>query len=234
MEDELLARQVLQSHLSNMTDFEVVAYCTNTDEARSILQTKEVDLMFLDVQLPGTNGLDFLRTLQHPPLVILTTAYADYAVEGFELNVIDYLLKPISRERFGKSLKRVSGERLLSNAQREQSGPGHIFIKCNSKYFKVYLSEIVYVQAMKDYLKVFTAEFRLITHQTMYEMEKCLPPSQFMRVHRSYIISLQYLNKVDGNDLVLGKIAIPIGQTYRQNIIQHVQKMQDRSGTSGK
>src|SRR6478735_3528568 len=151
--------------------------CSNALEARDVLNSQDVDLMFLDIQLPGMTGLHFLRTLQTPPLVVLTTAYAEYAVESYEFNVIDYLLKPISFERFSKAVDKIVDGRLFSVPLKEKSNieADHIFIKSNSKFFKVNFSEIIYVEGMKDYLKIHTKEYNLITHQTMNDMEKILP-----------------------------------------------------------
>src|SRR5678809_1022948 len=148
--------------------------------------------MFLDIYLPGMTGLDMLRSLPDPPLVVLTTAYADYALESYEFSVIDYLLKPISFERFSKAVNKIKEGRLFSHVGKEQGrqSQDHIFIKSNNKFFKVNFSEIIYIEGMKDYLKIHSSEYTLVTHQTMNEMEKLLPTSQFIRVHKSYIIAL--------------------------------------------
>src|SRR4029078_3947985 len=206
VDDEALARQVIQSHLQKMPGFEVVAMCSNGSEAAAALKDFDVDLIFLDIQLPGVTGLNFLRTLQSPPLVILTTAYAAYALESYEFSVIDYLLKPISFERFRKAINKIKEGRLFSQVSKEQSrqSQDHIFIKSNNKFFKVNLSEIIYIQGMKDYLKIHTAEYTLVTHQTMNEMEKLLPASQFIRVHKSYIVALAQIRTIYGNSIELG------------------------------
>ena len=176
--------------------------CNNAIEAKEVLNKQEVDLIFLDIQLPGMTGLNFLRSLQNPPLVVLTTAYAEYALESYEFNVIDYLLKPISFERFSKTVNKITDGRLFTPpAKDNQSLHDHIFIKSNSKFFKVNFSEIVYIESMKDYLKIHTKEYKLITHQTMSEMEKILPSRQFIRVHKSYIIALAYIKSIFGNSV---------------------------------
>ncbi|MFT3702610.1 MAG: response regulator, partial [Agriterribacter sp.] len=169
VEDETLAQEVLQRHIQQVRTLELTGIYRNAQEAMEALQKDSVDLMFLDIRLPGMTGLHFLQSLQNPPLVILTTAYAEYAVESYELNVMDYLLKPISFDRFSKAVNKIAEGRLFTPAAKEAvSTPAdHIFIRSNSKFFKVNFSEIIYIQGMKDYLKIHTAAYTLITHQTM-------------------------------------------------------------------
>src|SRR5580765_6322622 len=142
-----------------------------------VLENNEVDLIFLDLQLPGMTGLHFLKSFPDPPFVIITTAYAEYALESYEFNVIDYLLKPVSFERFSKAINKIVDGKLVTQAikEKDELPPDHIFIKSNSKFFKVNFSEIIYIEGMKDYLKIHTVEYKLVTHQTMNEMEKLLP-----------------------------------------------------------
>jgi DNA-binding LytR/AlgR family response regulator len=196
------------------------------------LRSNEVDVMFLDIYLPGMTGLDMLRSLPDPPLVVLTTAYAEYALESYEFSVIDYLLKPISFERFSKAVNKIKDGRLFSQPGKEQarSSQDHIFIKSNNKFFKVNFSEIVYIEGMKDYLKIHTSEYTLVTHQTMNEMEKILPASQFIRVHKSYIIALAQIKTIYGNSIELGKTTIPIGINYKENVMNLISR---RTGGQG-
>ena len=221
VEDETLAQNVIQSHLQKTEQFELVGVCSNALEAKEVLSKQEVDLIFLDIQLPGMTGLNFLRNLQNPPLVVLTTAYSAYALESYEFNVIDYLLKPISFERFSKTINKIVEGKLFTQPLKEGKQPAdHIFIKSNSKFFKVNFSEIIYVEGMKDYLKIHTADYKLITHQTMSEMEKTLPAKQFIRVHKSYIIALAHIKSIYGNIIETGKAAIPIGINYKEKVMQ--------------
>jgi len=158
-------------------------------------------------------------------LVVLTTAYAEYAAESYELNVIDYLLKPISFERFSKAVDKITAGRLYTPAQKDQDrSADHIFIKSSNKFFKVNFSEIVYVEGMKDYVKIHTAEYTLITHQTMNEVEKTLPARQFMRVHKSYIIAMAFIKSIYGNTIELEKKTIPIGINYKDAVMSFVGK----------
>lgn len=228
VEDETLAQDVIKSHLQQINRWELVGVYRNAPEATEALRTQEVDVMFLDIRLPGMSGLHFLRTLTDPPLVVLTTAYAEYAVESYEFSVIDYLLKPISFDRFSKAISKIEDGRLFSLTAREQEHvhEDHIFVKSNSKFFKVNFSEIVYVQGMKDYLKIHTPEYTLVTHQTMSELEKVLPSRQFIRVHKSYIVAIPHIRSIYGNSIELGKITIPIGINYKDTVMGMVGRRQ--------
>jgi DNA-binding LytR/AlgR family response regulator len=226
VEDETLAQHVILSHLQKIERFELVAICNNALEAREVLTKKEVDLMFLDIQLPGMTGLHFLRSLPNPPLVVITTAYAEYAVESYEFNIIDYLLKPVSFERFCKAINKIVDGRLLTQDVKEKdSAPAdHIFVKSNSKFFKVNFSEIIFIEGMKDYLKIHTNGYSLVTLQTMNEMEKILPAKQFIRVHKSYIIALAHIKSIYGNSIEIGNETIPIGINYKDKVMHLVNK----------
>jgi DNA-binding LytR/AlgR family response regulator len=222
--------------LARIGRLELAGVYRNAPEALEALKTLDVDVMFLDIRLPGMSGLHFLRSLPNPPLVVLTTAYAEYALESYEFNVIDYLLKPISFERFSKAVTRIVDGRLFSQPGKEGevvSGkegsaiPGtaampagdHIFIRSNSKFFRVGYSEILYIEGMKDYLKVHTPEYSLVTHQTMNELEKTLPVRQFIRVHKSYIVAVGQIKAIYGNSIELGKVTIPIGISYKEAVM---------------
>lgn len=228
VEDETLAQDVIKSHLEKLGRWELVGVYRNALEATEALRTVEVDVMFLDIRLPGMSGLHFLRSLSDPPLVVLTTAYAEYAVESYEFSVIDYLLKPISFERFSKAVTRIEDGRLFSLTSKEQEKvhEDHIFIKSNSKFFKVNFSEIVYIEGMKDYVKIHTPEYTLVTHQTMNELEKILPARGFIRVHKSYIVAIAHIRSIYGNSIELGKQTIPIGINYKETVMSLVGRRQ--------
>ena len=167
------------------------------------------------------SGLQFLSGLKDSPLVVLTTAYAEYALESYEFNVIDYLLKPISFERFSRAVNKILDGRLFSAAGKEADPfqDDHIFIRSNSKFFRVNFSEILYIQGMKDYLKIYTPDYALITHQTMNDLEKSLPARQFIRVHKSYIVALRHIRSIYGNSIELEKATIPIGVSYKETVM---------------
>ncbi len=221
VEDEKLAQNVIQAHLEKTTQLELVAICNNALEAKEILDNQQVDLIFLDIQLPGMTGLNFLKTLANPPLVILTTAYTEYALESYEFNVIDYLLKPISFERFSKAVNKVIEGKLLTYKKNITNTPAdHIYIKSSGKYYKINFSDIIYIEGMKDYLKICTEDSKLVTHQTMNEMEKLLPADKFARVHKSYIVSLARIRSIYGNNIETAKFTIPIGINYKEKVMQ--------------
>ncbi len=221
VEDEVLAQDVIKNHLARIDNLELAGVYRNAPEAMEALKTREIDIMFLDIRLPGMSGLQFLRGLKDPPLVVLTTAYAEYALESYEFNVIDYLLKPISFERFSRAVNKIMDGRLFSRTSKEADpySDDHIYIRSNSKFFRVNFSEILYVQGMKDYLKIHTADFALVTHQTMNDLEKTLPTRQFIRVHKSYIIALRHIRSIYGNTIELEKVTIPIGINYKESVM---------------
>ncbi len=224
IEDEVLAQDVIKSHLARIGAMELAGVYRNAPEAGAALKTGEIDIMFLDIRLPGMSGLQFLRGLKDPPLVVLTTAYAEYALESYEFNVIDYLLKPISFERFSKAVNKILDGRLFTAAAKEAYlySDDHIFVRSNSKFFRVNFSEILYIQGMRDYLKIYTPDYALVTHQTMNALEKSLPSRHFIRVHKSYIISLKQVRAIYGNTIELEKATIPIGVNYKESVMNLV------------
>ena len=226
VEDEALAQDVIQNHLQKVDRFELVGICNNALEAKEVMDKQEVDLIFLDIQLPGMTGLNFLRSLANPPLVVVTTAYSEYAIESYEFNIIDYLLKPISFERFSKTVdKIVHGGLFTQPAKEKENLPGdHIFIKSNSKFFKVNFSEIIYIESMKDYLKIHTAEYKLVTHQTMNDMEKILSPKQFIRVHKSFMVAVGHIKTIYGNSVEMENATIPIGINYKEKVMNFISR----------
>jgi len=224
IEDEVLAQDVIKSHLERVGTLELAGVYRNAPEAVAALKTGDIDIMFLDIRLPGMSGLQFLRGLKDPPLVVLTTAYSEYALESYEFNVIDYLLKPISFERFSKAVNKILDGRLFTAAAKEAYlySDDHIFVRSNSKFFRVNFSEIIYIQGMRDYLKIYTPDYALVTHQTMNELEKTLPSRHFIRVHKSYIISLKHIRSIYGNTIELDKATIPIGINYKESVMSMI------------
>jgi len=224
VEDEVLAQDVIKSHLQKVDRFKLVGVYRNALEARAALDNEDIDLIFLDIQLPGMTGLAFLRSLTNPPLVVLTTAYPEHALESYEFNVIDYLLKPISFERFSKTVEKILDGKIFSFGTKETPGitREHLFIKSNSKFFRVSFPDIKYIEGMKDYLKIHTTTYTIVTHQTMSEMENILPPSQFIRVHKSYIVAFGHIKSVFGNSVELENAVIPIGLNYKDKLMSFI------------
>jgi DNA-binding LytR/AlgR family response regulator len=221
IEDERLAQDVIKSHLQKADRFKLVGTYRTAPEAKEALEKEEVDLIFLDIQLPGMTGIHFLRSLPNPPLVVFTTAYPEYALESYEFNVIDYLLKPVSFERFSKTIDKIMDGKIfkIPSSEIESFNREHIFIRSNSKFFRISFSDIIYIEGMKDYLKIHTADHVIITHQTMGEMENILPSGQFIRIHKSYIVAFARIKAVFGNSVEMEKALLPIGLNYKEKMM---------------
>ncbi|MBK8636299.1 MAG: response regulator transcription factor [Saprospiraceae bacterium] len=233
VDDEPMARGIIKMHLSKLHAFEVVKECSNAIEAINILQKQPVDLLFLDIQMPELTGLDFLKTIKNPPLVVLATAYSEYAVDSYEFeNVVDYLLKPITFERFLKTANRIfeklkldlPAEQTVIVKEETETLTDYIFLKADKKIHKVNHSDIIYFQGYGNYVKVFTkTQGMVMVLQKIQEFEDALPESKFIRIHKSYIISLASISTIEGNRLWLDKSEIPIGSTYKYKI-DHLSK----------
>jgi DNA-binding LytR/AlgR family response regulator len=225
VDDEPLAQEVLETYVQKVDDLQLLKKCSNAMEAMQTLHREPVDLMFLDIQMPVIDGLSFLKSLKNPPAVIITTAYPNHAIEGFDLDVADYLLKPISFERFLKAVNKVADHR--RNQHSESAEPEYTFLKVDSKLVKVNYADIVYVEGMKDYLKIFVkgTDKPLVVHQTMKRFEDLVPKGKFMRVHKSYIVSLPMVNSIVGNFIQIHGREIPIGANYKDQLIGMVSKV---------
>lgn len=228
VDDEPLALDVLETYIEKMPDLHLVKRCNNAFEATEALKEFDIDLMFLDIQMPQLTGIDFLKTLSDPPLVIFTTAYSNYAIEGFELNATDYLLKPISLERFikasNKAVEQIELRRKETAATVEVNSPEDFtFVKADKKYVKVKFSEVLYIEGLKDYVIIRTEKGRVITLQTMKSLEEKLPQKMFKRIHRSYIVNIDQVEAILGNMVeVIEKGQpkhLPIGKNYRDELL---------------
>lgn len=224
IDDEPPALKVLQAHIAQLNDLEIVGLCHNAVEAIKVLHQKRVDVMFLDIKMPMVIGTEFLRNLSHPPKVIFVTAYRDYAVEGFELDAIDYLVKPVSFERFLKAIDRLQRNG-ASPAVAEQapyvSNPNaFVYLKADRAMHKIFVNEILYVESWKDYVKLFLTGGRtLVIKQSISAMENLLSEHQFLRVHRSYIISLNKVSSYTNMSVKMQSAEIPIGRLYKQAVL---------------
>ena len=224
VDDEPLALDVLETYINKIDNLELVARCENAFEAQKVLKNEKIDLLFLDIQMPQLTGVEFLKTLNNPPLTIFTTAYSEYAVEGFELDVIDYMLKPISLERFIKAVNKVE-ERLDANKEGAtlSTGEDFFFVKADKKLVKVKYDEILYIEGLKDYVIIRMRTGRVITLQTMKSLEAKLPANLFKRIHRSYIVSLDKIKAIMGNIVEIKDKdqtkQIPIGKNYREDLL---------------
>jgi len=221
VDDEPLARQVIETYISRLNTIEIVKQCNNAMEAHEVLQQEKVDLIFLDVQMPVITGIEFLRSLNNPPQIILTTAYPNFALEGFDLNVTDYLLKPISFERFLKAVHKAS-EQINMHQPAENAQADYMFVKEDSKLVKINFEDIDHIECMKDYAKIFTKQHMIVTHHTMKKFEEVLPSALFMRVHRSYIVHIPAIQSIFGNLIETQKGRIPIGANYKEELMKVV------------
>jgi DNA-binding LytR/AlgR family response regulator len=225
VDDEPPALKVLVSHISNINGFEIVGQCKNAIEALEILQTKTIDLIFLDIKMPKILGTDFLRTLSHPPKVIFVTAYDHYAVEGYDLDAVDYLVKPVSFERFLKAVTKV--KRLVDNEttkQAEEYVPNpdaFVYLKVDKHMQKVLINDIEYIEGWKHYIKVFLAGGRyLLVKESITAIENLLSEHKFLRVHRSYIVSMNRISGYNGLSVLVNSAEIPIGRLYKQEVMK--------------
>ena len=230
VDDEPLAQDILETYLEKIPQIQLVAKCDNAFEANEALNQHDVDLMFLDINMPQLTGTEFLRGLADPPVTIFTTAYPNYALDGFELNALDYLVKPISTERFLQACNRAIEQAELKQkaqaGQVEDGGPGFFFVKADKKLVRVNLEEIVYIEGLKDYVIIRLPNDRVITLQTMKSLEQRLPEKDFQRIHRSYIVNLNRIEAVQGNSIEVkekGKMTnLPVGKSYRDSLSDRI------------
>lgn len=218
IDDEPIALRVIKNHLSAFADFEIVASCHNALEAMPILLKEKIDLMFCDIQMPQITGVDFVRSLTHPPKVIFTTAYRDYAVDAFELNVVDYLLKPISFERFTKAIHHFLELETNQNHTHEGSQANDrnfIFLKADKKHYKVNLSDILYFESLGDYVIVYTTDRKIVTKERISYLAENLPQKIFLQIHRGYIVSIDKIESVGPGFVEINRKKLPVGRIYK-------------------
>ena len=216
VDDNQMARMAMKQLVSQMQSLELVAECSDTMEAYNYLNSDQVDLMFLDIEMPGMTGIELTKKLGNKKaLIIFTTAKTDYAVEAFELNVVDYLLKPVSLSRFLQAVEKAK-ETFDSNKQELKiEAQEFVFVKDNGILKKLNVDDILYLEAMGDYVKVHTAQKFHVLHSTLKSIEEKLPPNKFLRIHRSYIVSLQKIDFIQDGIINIGKANIPVAETYR-------------------
>lgn len=227
VDDEPPALGVLQKYMEAVPALEIAATCNNAVEALSTLQQHPVDLLFLDIQMPQLLGTDFIRTLKNPPKVIFTTAYRKFAVEGFELNAVDYLLKPISFERFLKPVNKVmdltlqlpTNNRSIQGTEKEKNRiDDHLYFRADRKMVKVVLDEILYIESLKDYIRIVTKSSTVITKQSISSLEEMLPKDGFIRIHRSYVVAINKIESYTHELMVINKKELPISRMYKNEV----------------
>lgn len=228
VDDEYMARMLLENYAQKLPNLEVISLCENAIEALNYLRNEKIDILFLDIQMPQLSGLELVQTLQRKPAIVFTTAYSEHAVEGFRLDAVDYLLKPFSFERFvqavNKSIHYLSfkGNGFLPQIADNQTvkEQNHFFVKADGKLIKVKFEEISYIEGLKEYVSIYTSKDRIITLQSLKNLEEILPNSNFQRVHKSYIVAFDKIQSIVGNQVEINKKMIPIGQTYKESLLQ--------------
>ncbi|MFT5076931.1 MAG: DNA-binding LytR/AlgR family response regulator [Flavobacteriaceae bacterium] len=216
IDDEPLAINVIKSYLEQINDFEIVNTFTNAIDALNFLKDNSVDLVFLDINMPLLDGINFIKSLKEKPLIIITSAHSEFAVEAYELDLLDYLVKPISFPRFHQAVNKLRKIKSSQQPASKTTNNRHsIFVKIDKKKMKkIYLDEILVIESLKDYLKISTSTNRYIIHQTLTSFTEQLPPDKFIRIHRSYTISIDEIDTIEGNSIEIGGIRYPIGRTY--------------------
>ncbi|MDE5423097.1 LytTR family DNA-binding domain-containing protein [Ancylomarina sp. DW003] len=223
IDDEPLAQRVLEKYIAELSGLELVGKCGDALEAMDVLKKEEIDLIFLDINMPRLNGINFLKTYKNPPLTIITSAYTEYAVESYELNVLDYLKKPFAFQRFLQAIQKAE-ERLKKVDQQEEvkGDMEYIFVKANKKTINVSLDSIQYIEALGDYVKIYTDSEHIVTYQSLKGIEKLLPTQKFYRVHKSYIVALAKIKSIEGNMVHMSNNSLPIGNNYKQGFLQKI------------
>lgn len=224
IDDEPLSQEIIETYIKDLPVIELVKKCNNAIEALEALQEYEIQLIFLDINMPVLSGINMVKSLTSPPYIIFTSAYPEYAIDGFELDAVDYLVKPFSFERFIKAVNKVrekmEAERAAALSKQSHKEHGYIVIKAERKVYKVDFDDISYFNSLGDYVKVFTQHGKvIITNETMKNIEMCLPNNLFVRIHKSYIVSIRSIRYIEGNQLMVDNSSIPIGLKYKENLI---------------
>lgn len=226
VDDESLARDLIELHLQKFDGFEIVGKCDSAIEAMAVLNEVSVDVIFLDIEMPDITGLEFISGLPGQPMTVLTTAYSEYAVEAFELDVFDYLLKPISFKRFFKTIQKIQARRQQGAEQPSTGEPSEkvspIHVKSEGKLIQVRPDEILFVEAMQKYVKIYLPEKRIVSLLSISKVEELLPFPNFLRVHKSYIINIDHLEELQGNEVKIGRSRIPVSRAHKKELLERL------------
>ncbi|HEY8972383.1 MAG TPA: LytTR family DNA-binding domain-containing protein [Puia sp.] len=223
IDDEPLAREGIARYVKEVDFLQLIHTCENPVELMQLLDQQRVDLLFLDIHTPKMNGIDFLKIVQKPPIVIITTAFPSYALEGFQLNVLDYLVKPITLDRFLKSVNKARDYyHLLQRAEGNAEAADYFFIKCGSKFEKIHFADILYIEGMQNYVTIYTRKGKYVTLLYLKNLEENLDSQAFIRVHKSYIVSIDKIEGIEGNEIFIQSHRIPISRNYREQVIERV------------
>ena len=225
VDDESLALRLMEDHVSKVPGLELVGKCQHALQALHILQQEHIDILFLDIQMPDLTGIELVKILKNKPAVVFTTAYAEYALEGYQLDVVDYLVKPIALDRFLQAVRKAQewvDLRRLQTKDKEilPSKADYFFVKSDYKQVRINYSDVTHVEGLREYVSIYAAGKRIITLETMKNMESQLPADMFMRVHKSYIVNISRIKAINGNLIELGDIKIPLGKMYRAQVME--------------
>ena len=229
IDDEELAIKVIESYVAKVDSLDLVASCQNAFDAFNILNKDKIDLIFLDIQMPQLTGLEFIKSLNNPPQVILTTAYREYAPEGFELDVLDYLLKPIGFSRFLKAISKVTRE-MQPMAEKDpvvredNYENAYIFVKCGKAMEKVGYKDILFIESFRDYVKIHTTKKVVTTYLKISFLEEKLPTELFLRVHKSFIIAISKITAYTSNDIEIDALHVPVGNFYKKQVVERLRQ----------
>ncbi|MBN8820947.1 MULTISPECIES: LytTR family DNA-binding domain-containing protein [unclassified Spirosoma] len=225
VDDEPLAREGLASYVREVDFLQLTGTCENPLELITLLDVQPIDLILLDIQMPKMSGIDFLKIVQKPPMVIITTAYPSFALEGFQLNVLDYLLKPITFDRFFKSANKAKDYHRLLNQSASSTAPkteDYVFIKCGNKYEKIQFEDILFIEGMQNYVTIFTTKGKYMTLLNLKNLEQNLTSPAFIRVHKSYLVAVDKIDGIEGNELFIQTYRIPMSRNYRDQVMASV------------
>ena len=218
-DDEPMARKGLKSYVDKIDFLQLEAVCEDAIQLNTYLQNSRLDLIFMDIEMPYISGLEMISTIENPPYVIITTAYEKYALKGYELNVVDYLLKPISFDRFLKAVNKVNN---LINKKEETSE--YIFVRSDKQMYKLFIKDILYVKSMENYICIYTENDKLVIRSTMKHIINTLPSSMYIQIHKSYLVNIEKIKMINGNQIVIGDETITIARNFREEVFQKIMK----------
>ncbi len=222
VDDEPIAREGILEYIRQLDYLNPVAQCKNAAEAAGWLQKGEIDLVFLDIQMPKLTGIEFVKALANPPLIIFTTAYSEYAIEGFELDVVDYLLKPISFPRFLKAVEKAQNY-LHAKSKDLSITQDFFFIKCNGKIEKIVMADVIFIEAMANYVIIHTRQKKYITYLTFSGIEEQLPSQLFIRIHKSFLVAIAAIQTIDGTEVITSSASLPLSKNYRNEVLSRIE-----------
>ena len=227
VDDEPLARELIRGHIQKLENFEIVGECSNAIKAMETMRNHSIDLMFLDIKMPQISGIEFLKTQKNPPKVIITTAYSHYALDGFELDVVDYLMKPVTFERFFKAINKYFATKTQQDISlvNENGFDNHafIYVKENKKIIKIYLKEIHFIEGLNEYIRIHTDNSRVVVKSSLMSIENKLPSELFIRVHKSYIVSIPRIRAFNATTIELENANVRIGRSYKNQVFNALQ-----------